>query len=307
MKKILVIAALVSLISIIPAAGEGSPAMPFVLTGRNPVSLATGGALTTAGITPYASLEGIATSAFDSLKVAAGAGYQIYSPSFQKSTSINAGVSFKAASNLLVSASFISQNGEPYDILTPVGAKVGTFTPKEMMISAGVGYVIGESISLGAGFHYASQSLTEDFSTSAVCFDAQVAYKTGALFVSAGVNSLGGSVKSQSGRTYSLPSSAAVSGAYDLGLGESFAVKPCIKAEYYFTGGFGASLGAQFSYTDIAFVRAGYHLGTSAAPVPSFASLGLGVKLAGVSLDLAYLLASETLGGSLLAGLSYSF
>ena len=83
MKKILVIAALVSLISIIPAAGEGSPAMPFVLTGRNPVSLATGGALTTTGINPYASLEGIATSALDSAKFAAGVGYQIYSPSFQ--------------------------------------------------------------------------------------------------------------------------------------------------------------------------------------------------------------------------------
>ena len=307
MKKILVIAALVSLISIIPAAGEGSPAMPFVLTGRNPVSLATGGALTTTGINPYASLEGIATSALDSAKFAAGVGYQIYSPSFQKSTSINAGVSFKVASNLLISASFISQNGEPYDILTPVGAKVGTFTPKEMMISAGVGYVIGESISLGAGFHFANQNLTEDFSTSAICFDAQAAYKAEGLFVAIGVNSLGGSVKSQSGRSYSLPASAVISGAYDLGMGESFAVKPCLKAEYYLTGGFGASLGAQFSYTDLAFVRAGYHFGSADAPLPSFASVGLGVKFAGVSLDLAYLLASETLGGSLLAGLSYSF
>ena len=68
-----------------------------------------------------------------------------------------------------------------------------------------------------------------------------------------------------------------------------------------------AGLGLEYGIADIAFVRAGYHYGDAAKALPSYASLGLGAQFAGVSLDLAFLTASESLGNTLLFGLGYSF
>jgi len=55
------------------------------------------------------------------------------------------------------------------------------------------------------------------------------------------------------------------------------------------------------------FARAGYHYGAAKEVIPSHASLGLGVKLFGARLDFSYLLAGESLGGTLALGLGYSF
>ena len=307
MKKNLFSAALFLLSFLAPAAGQGNTAMPFVQTGRNPVSVSMAGAAGVLTGNPYASLENMAAAAFSPVSLAAGASYQIYSPSFQKSTSINAGALYRAMDNLVVSASFVSESGEPYDVFTISGSKAGTFTPKEMIISGGAAYQVTENIAAGAAAHYVTQTLSEKVNLSAICLDAHVAYCAGDLLVSAGVSTIGGSVESQSGKKDSLPSAAVLSGTYHLGLGESLGLDPYLKGEYFLTGGIGASAGAQFSFKDMVFVRAGYHLGTDGAPVPSFAAAGLGFKFMGVGLDLAYILASETLGGSLLGGLTYAF
>lgn len=52
---------------------------------------------------------------------------------------------------------------------------------------------------------------------------------------------------------------------------------------------------------------AAYHLETHNAPIPSHASLGLGVKFASIHVDIQYLFASATLGGTLGLGLGYRF
>ena len=84
-------------------------------------------------------------------------------------------------------------------------------------------------------------------------------------------------------------------------------LKAAAEFAYLFEGAFGASLGAEYCYADIVSARAGYHLGSKDKGLPSYASIGLGAKYFGVGLNLAYLLASDTIGGSFLAGLSYSF
>jgi len=55
------------------------------------------------------------------------------------------------------------------------------------------------------------------------------------------------------------------------------------------------------------FVRAGYHLGTDKAPLPSFATVGAGFKYAGFSLNVAYLTANNIIGNTLTFGLGVSF
>ena len=67
------------------------------------------------------------------------------------------------------------------------------------------------------------------------------------------------------------------------------------------------ALGAQYGWNDMVFARAGFHLGTGKAPLPTYASVGLGVKFVGVHLDVSYLLASKVLGNTLCVGIGYAF
>lgn len=68
-----------------------------------------------------------------------------------------------------------------------------------------------------------------------------------------------------------------------------------------------AAAGARYAFRDMVSVRTGYHFGTDKSPLPSYLSVGLGVKFFGVHLDFAYHLANELLGGSFKIGLGYSF
>ena len=93
---------------------------------------------------------------------------------------------------------------------------------------------------------------------------------------------------------------------YDLAFGTS-ALRFAADADVFFTGGVGAALGAQYGWNDMVFARAGFHLGTGKAPLPTYASVGLGVKFVGVHLDVSYLLASKVLGNTLCVGIGYAF
>ena len=79
------------------------------------------------------------------------------------------------------------------------------------------------------------------------------------------------------------------------------------EVDYLFQGGLMAGLGVEYTIVDIVSLRGGFHYGDAAKAVPMYASLGLGVKFAGVHLDAAFLLASKTLGNTLMFGLGYSF
>ena len=79
------------------------------------------------------------------------------------------------------------------------------------------------------------------------------------------------------------------------------------EVDYLFSGALMAGLGVEYTIVDIVSLRGGFHYGDAAKAIPMYASLGLGVKFAGVHLDFSYLLASQTLGNSLLFGLGYSF
>ena len=68
-----------------------------------------------------------------------------------------------------------------------------------------------------------------------------------------------------------------------------------------------AGLGLEYTLADIVSLRGGFHYGDAAKALPTYASLGLGLQFAGVSLDVTFLTASQSLGNTLLFGLGYSF
>ena len=95
---------------------------------------------------------------------------------------------------------------------------------------------------------------------------------------------------------------------YGIGIGKKHAAEVLVDADYYFSGAFSASAGAAYTYNDLVSVRAGYRYGGKSV-IPSFASVGAGVKLWGVHIDVAYIIAAGTspLRNTFAVGLGYSF
>ena len=124
--------------------------------------------------------------------------------------------------------------------------------------------------------------------------------------LTAGVASLFANIKDDMGNSYKLPASARLAGDYTY-LKDDNAFTADVDLDYFFSGNFCAAAGAQYGYKDMLFVRAGYHYGPEKAVLPSFASVGCGVKFSGVRIDFAYLTANKDLGNTITVGLGYTF
>ena len=285
-----------------------SDAMPFLRIARDPASAGMGfaGAASTSG-TAWSAFRNASVIPLSESRMDIGLGWQSWAPQGAKSNNINFGSAFRIREKFGLAVGAAYQGGESYSRIDETGKASGTFSPGEMIVGGGLGFEIIDGLALGVNMRYASQKLAKDASYSAVCGDAFVTYRLKSLNISAGASSLGTSVKGANGTSYSLPASATLGLDWTAGFAEVHSVKIAADADYFFSGAVGAAAGVQYSFKDMIFARAGYHYGSDASPLPSFATVGLGVKFAGVQLNAAYLLASEALAGTLTIGLGYSF
>ena len=190
---------------------------------------------------------------------------------------------------------------KPYDIISQSSKVIGSYTPKDIMAGLGLAYQVAEPLSVGVTGHFFSSDIAENIKGSAFCADVDLTFRKGGLAAMAGVANLGSKI-SYGGASCSLPAYAKGGVSYRVA-----GVTASAEADYLFSGALMAGFGVEYNIADIAFVRAGYHYGDATKALASFASLGLGLQFSGISLDLAFLTASETLGNSLLFGLGYSF
>ena len=308
MKANRTIALVLSLALSISASYAQSDAMSYLRIARDPASAGMGfaGAASTSG-TAWSAFRNASVIPLSESRMDIGLNWQSWAPQGAKSNNINFGSAFRLGERFGVAVGAAYQGGESYSRIDETGKASGTFSPGEMIVGGGLGFEIIDGLAVGINMRYASQKLAKDASYSAVCGDAFVTYSLKSLNISAGVSSIGTSVKGADGSSYSLPASATLGLDWTAGFAEVHSVKIAADADYFFSGGLSAALGAQYSFRDMIFARAGYHYGSDAAPLPSFATLGLGVKFAGVQLNAAYLLASEALTGTLTIGLGYSF
>ena len=303
MKKTLLILAL-SALSAVAFAQGGGQAMPFLAIERSPAVMATGSAGFSAA---WSAFGNAACMPFLAGKMDAEASWQNWAPRGAGSSNIGAGAAFMLSDALGMSVAFARQGGEEYEITDVSGVSKGSFKPSDMIFGAGMGFRLGEKLSAGASVRFAREKLSSDDSYSALAASADIMYASGGLKASAGIHNAGSSVTAADGTKYQLPASVNVSGAYVHGLGDAGGISASVAADYFPGGGFTAGLGAEFSFRDMLFVRAGYHAATQAAVLPSFAALGLGAKFAGARLDLAYLFGNASLGGTLALALGYGF
>lgn len=295
MKKFL----LVSLMLVFPLAvyAQEAPALPYLAIDRNPATLATGAAQAVSGLYNPAAIPFTGSDIMLS--------YQSWAPSVAKSAHFNLMGAVKLGKKAGLHFYGGLQKGEEYSITDEGGSSVGSFKPSDLLFGAGFGYAVSRNWSLGGDLLIARSKLSPSDAVSSFGANLFVLYSKGALKASAGVANLGLPVSSGD-KSYPVPSSAKAGADYGLAFGSCHLD---FRADFdlFFSGGLRFGGGAQFDWNDMVFVRGGYHFATQKAPVPSFAAVGAGFKIAGFHLDAAFLLASPALGKSLTIGLGYAF
>lgn len=233
-----------------------------------------------------------AESAVSDHKIDFYATYGVWAPESVDNVIMGASIAAKVGKRLALTldARQIADSEPSYGV-NELGAPTGEFTPKNLILGVGAAYRILPELAVGARAKMLNSQLAKDISGSLIAVDAEIAYRIGPLTAELGAANVG------SRAAYAM-------------LGAEWShngLRASAELDYLFSGAIMASLGAEYGIKDMVFLRAGYHYSDPARAIPSFASCGLGLKFFGVKLNAAYLLGSETLGGTMLFGLGYEF
>lgn len=289
------------LISAVTLVAASAQSMPSLFIPSDPTAAALSGSTLAREATSFAAADNASAMSFSSKTFAIASSYGMWAPKAADSKVIGIGSFFRVAERVRVGlvGSYLSDN--PMNVTNANGAVTGSFSPKDIIARAAVSYLLTDELSLGVGGKFVSSSIAPDMSGTAFGGDVSVTFRQNGLTAALALCNLGSSI-SYGKDSYAMPTLVRAGGAYCKG-----SLVLSAEADYLLDGAFGAALGAEYGIADIAFLRAGYHYGAEDKGLPSFASAGLGVKFAGVELNVAYLLASETLGGTMTFGLGYSF
>lgn len=305
MKKSIII----SVVSFLMPMLVSAQALPFIAADYDPATLATGGAsaVQTSSIA-YSAFRNAAAVPFSEQKVDVAAGYASWAPGAGPTNVMTVAGAFNLNQKLGLTAGLAYGMNPAYDITDASGASKGTFKPTEMQLNAGFSYRFLPFLSAGVNLGYASSKLAESASYGAFNADVFVMAKFGGLKVAAGVSDIGSAVSSASGTSFSLPTAATLGVGFQTVAAEKHGIEVSADADYYLAGAFAAAVGASYTYNDMISIRAGYRAGSESV-IPSFASVGAGVKLMGIKLNVAYLLAAaeSPLANTLAVGVGYTF
>lgn len=303
MRRTLYILALVLLPCI-----SGAQALPFTAVNHDPVSMAKGGTyMTETATSAYAAFGNPASLSFSEKHIAAALGFTMWQPASVGSNVLNAAGSCKLNEKLGVALGLSYGMNPAYDIIDASGKVTGVFKPSDMQFNAGVSWLLLPYLSLGANLGYASSKLAEGASYGAVNADIFAMAKLDEMTFAAGIKGLGTSVESASGTSFDLPTAITAGCGYGLS-GEHYRVDLNVDAEYYMKGGAAVAAGVSCTLAEITTLRAGYRYGGKTV-LPSFASMGFGLNLSGMQLDIAYLLAGKDspMANTACLSLGYSF
>lgn len=295
-KTILTLLSLATATSALSAQALSSLLVPY-----GAESLALAGSTLASPAVSFAAMENASAMSLSTNRFSVGAAYNLWGPKSIGSSVADAGIAFKLGDKFALGFGGRLYSSKELAVTNLNGATISTFTPKDIVGNLALSYRVLDGLSVGVAGRFISSSIGPDLSGTAFGADVSVSYARGSLGVSAALCNLGTAI-SYGGTSYSMPMLARVGAVY-----EWAGLKVSGEADYLFDGAFAASAGAEYGIADIAFLRAGYHYGSSDKGLPSFASAGLGLKYAGVEFNAAYLFASETLGGTITFGLGYSF
>lgn len=284
--------------------------MPFLSINPDAVSAGMGGTYQGGA---YSHFGSPAQAGLIDGKFAAAVSYGYFQPTVTKSHNVSASAVYRIDSRFSVTAGFLENIGRRYEVTSDSGYDLGSYLPNDFKVGAGLCWNILEGLSAGLALNYAQSSPFPRIDgvkpvMRTAFADVQVRYASLSwLGVSLAATNLGIPVKSASGKSYLLPMQARVSvdGGKDFG---RHSVRASIDAGAYFKpAAFNGSLGVEYAYDKHYFVRAGGHYCGKGVGIPSFFSLGAGIKFAGLSFDAAWNYASGPMKNSFAFGVGYSF
>jgi len=249
----------------------------------------------------YALENNMAATALSGSRMAVAAGYANWQPKVAGTKVYSAAGFYQLSSRFSAGLLFKDMSYQAYDIVGKDGRVKDSFTPTEFAVAAGFAYKIVDGLSAGLTLRYLSSTLAESAKANAFGADISLKYQHEGLAAGLSVCNLGSPVN-YGGENYAQPGIARAGVAYSVA-----GFTASAEADYLFNGALMAGLGVEYTFAEIVSLRGGFHYGDNAKAIPTYASLGLGVQFAGFHLDAAFLLASKTLGNTLMVGLGYAF
>lgn len=310
MKRIILTLTLLLSAASLSSRAQGSSAAQFLDICPDAASLSLGGSGLTLSEGAFSVWSNPASSALSSKKLAAGASYGLWQPSYSAS-------SFAAASGYVrlgkkLSVNFLGKYymHKSYDITGADGIVSGSFTPSEMNFALGVSYALLPSLSLGVNLGYLHSDIGAPESASGLVSDLALQYRYKDLDAALALRNFGTKI-SYGASSYSLPTRADLGLSYTLGRSSAADHTLALHAQasaYLADSLFRLAGGLRYSFKQTVYLAGGYSTVLS-SPEMGFASLGAGLRLWGVELGAAYLLGASDNpnSGSLLVNLSYSF
>jgi len=174
------------------------------------------------------------------------------------------------------------------------GAKMATASPKDMSAGVGVAVKVVKFLSLSANVSYYTSALDVEGASKAsgVSADFGATFQFSKLRAGLTVANIGSKVNYGGTSSWNLPANARIGVGGTVG-SENHSVAIDGQVGMLFEGSsFFASAGVDYTIHKIVSIRAGYHYGDQAKFVPSYASAGIGVKIAMVRIAGSYLFAS---------------
>ncbi len=281
----------------------------FINISPDTQSMGIGGASVAIGANAFAIYNNPAAMAMSDRTVAFAASYGMWQPQYSNNTLIGVSGFGKIGDKFGIGLSGRYFTHQPFNVTTTTGAIMGQFSPVEYAIDLGASYRVIDILSVGANVRYISSRLGESNVAAAIAADIAVMLKLDDISVALAATNLGSKINYGTA-DYSLSSMIKAGAAYNLRFAQTQRVSLSAEGDYLLKEkGLMAGFGAEYSYNELVMVRLGYHYGDSEKAIPSYASVGLGLQFAGVSVNAAYLLASSgsPLKNTLSFSLGYSF
>lgn len=287
----------------------------FLNINPDPVSMSMAGTGASMEATSFAMWNNAAAAVLGEETLQVGAAYSLWQPTVSPSHFAAVSGYGKVASFMTVSAGvkYVAHNSMDLTDGTS-GAVLSSFTPMELQAGVGVGFRILPILSLGANVNYVFSDIGGTKKGGAVAADFGALLDLKFLRVGLTASNIGSKLDYGGTSAWSLPANAklGVGTVQDLGADKKHSIVVNLEGGITFEEtAFFAGLGAQYCYNNLLRVAAGYRYAPENKPViGSYASVGVGVLLKGISIDATYLIGTSKdspLGNTFSVGLGYRF
>lgn len=253
------------------------------------LSLGSTGASSTA--TAYSIFNNVASTALSNDVTNVGVNYMYWQPSAIQTQSAALSGFFKPMENLSVALG-VRYNMQSSQEEIGISGVSGSFTPFDFAIDLGVAYRLFDGFSAGVNLRYIGSTIYKDMK-SAFAADVHFMYQIEKANIGLTVNNMGTKLND----TYQ-PMNVKLGASYEVLNSGQHSLMPIVQIGYIFApkdlSSITAAIGLEYSFDSKYYVRAGYTYADKTKFMPDHASIGVGVKVVGITIDAAYLIATQS-------------